>query len=116
MMKKIFIIAGIGLLSLGACKQSMVKSLEAAESLAKAGTGALLLALPDYATVTIKNVKSGKFLEVGGNPALNEKFKDNALLQQWQTSLSGTEMDRWQKNEMSHRGRAFQKMVAAAFA
>ena len=26
------------------------------------------------------------------------------------------EMDRWQKNEMSHRGRAFQKMVAAAFA
>lgn len=26
------------------------------------------------------------------------------------------EMDRWQKNAMSHRGRAFQKMVSSAFA
>jgi len=96
-MKKSFILAGLCLLSLAACRQKMAGSLGTTERLAKAGAGALMLALPDYATVTIKNVKSDKFLEVGGNPVLNEKFRDNALLQQWQTSLSGTEMDRWQK-------------------
>lgn len=80
-MKKSFVTTGICLLSLFACRQNLVET----------------PALPDYATVTLKNVNSDKFLEVGGNPALNEKFKDNALLQQWQTSMSGAEMDRWQK-------------------
>jgi hypothetical protein len=96
-MKKSLLLAGICLLFLTACRQNLVESLETGNGLKNAENGALLLALPDYATVTIKNVKSDKFLETGGNPSLNEKFKDNALLRQWQTSMSGSEMDRWQK-------------------
>jgi len=96
-MKKRLIFLGICVLSITACKQQLVDSAQTRETLNNAKMGALLLALPDYATVTIKNVKSSKFLEVGGNPSLNEKFKDNALMQQWQTSLSGTLQDNWQK-------------------
>jgi hypothetical protein len=96
-MKKRFIFLGICLLSMAACEQRLVDSPETAENLRNAKTGALLLALPDYATVTINNVKSSKFLEVGGDPLQNAKFKDNALLQQWQTSMSGSNQDSWQK-------------------
>lgn len=96
-MKKKLIFLGICVLSMTACRQQLTDSAKTNETLNNAKAGALLLALPDYATVTIKNVKSGKFLETGGNPSLNEKFKDNAILQQWQTSMSGTQQDRWQK-------------------
>jgi len=96
-MKKRLLFLGICVLSITACRQQLVDSAQTRETLNNAKMGALLLALPDYATVTIKNVKSSKFLEVSGNPSLNEKFKDNALLQQWQTSLSGTQQDNWQK-------------------
>jgi len=94
-MKKSLLMAGACLFVLASCKQSLIEPIEKPLS---AGTNvAAALALTDYMTVTLKNVKSDKFLEVGGNPVQNAKFKDNALLQQWETSLSGSEMDRWQK-------------------
>ncbi|SHN43363.1 RICIN domain-containing protein [Chitinophaga sp. CF418] len=53
--------------------------------------------LPDYVTVTLRNVKSNKYMEVSGNPFQNEKYKDSIALQQWELSTSRGEMDRWQK-------------------
>ncbi|WP_245901800.1 RICIN domain-containing protein [Chitinophaga ginsengisoli] len=59
--------------------------------------------LPDYVTVTLRNVKSSKYMEVSGNPILNEKYKDSAALQQWEASISRGETDRWQKWHLIYR-------------
>jgi hypothetical protein len=93
-MKKRFIATGICLLALAACKESLLAPVEKPLEVPSVMNAA---ALTDYMTVTLKNVKSGKFLEVGGNLLQNAKFKDNTLLQQWETSLSGSEVDSWQK-------------------
>lgn len=93
-MKKSLITTGICLLALLACKQSLV---EPVEKPTQANSETDAAALTDYMTVTLKNVKSSKFLEVGGDPIQNAKFKDNALLQQWETSVSGSDVNRWQK-------------------
>lgn len=93
-MKKSLITTGICLLALLACKQSLV---EPVEKPTQANSETDAAAFTDYMTVTLKNVKSSKFLEVGGDPIQNAKFKDNALLQQWETSVSGSDVNRWQK-------------------
>ena len=86
----------ISLLTFMSCKQSLLTPVEKPEN-AQNRVGIVQAITADYITVSIKNVKSSKFLEVAGNPVQNAKFKDNALLQQWETSLSGTETNRWQK-------------------
>lgn len=93
-MKKSLLMAGLCLLTSAACNKSPLTPLEQPKG--EIGTVSSA-ALTNYMTVTIKNVKSDKFLEVAGNPLQNAKFKDNALLQQWQTSISGSDIDRWQK-------------------
>lgn len=93
-MKKSLITTGVCLLALLACKQSLM---EPVEKPTQANSEMNAAALADYMTVTLKNVKSSKFLEVGGDPIQNAKFKDNALLQQWETSVSGSDVNRWQK-------------------
>ncbi|QHS58208.1 RICIN domain-containing protein [Chitinophaga agri] len=93
-MKKSLLMAGLCLLTSAACNKSPLTPLEQPKG--EIGTVSSA-ALTNYMTVTIKNVKSDKFLEVAGNPVQNAKFKDNALLQQWQTSISGSDIDRWQK-------------------
>ncbi|WP_346320871.1 RICIN domain-containing protein [Chitinophaga sp. YIM B06452] len=82
------------LLLMAACRQPLTDD---PVTLDGAKLSVALLAVPDYATVTITNVKSGKYLETGGSPTLNEKFKDNAQLQQWQFSGPAGQMDNWQK-------------------
>ena len=81
-----------------ACKRDVVSN-ESEQTIPRTP----LTSPPDYATVTIKNVNSGKFLEVAGSPTANEKFKDNTLLQQWQVSLSGTETNNWQKWQLIYQ-------------
>ncbi|PUZ28677.1 hypothetical protein DCC81_04110 [Chitinophaga parva] len=82
------------LLVMAACKQDVLKTTTTGTSTVARSP---LTSPPDYATVTITNVNSGKFLEVAGNPTANEKFKDNTLLQQWQLSGSVSAQDNWQK-------------------
>lgn len=95
-MKKSPALLVMGLLTFMACKQGLLTPVEKPQN-AENTVGITQAITADYITVSIKNVKSSKFLEVAGNPVQNAKFKDNALLQQWETSLSGTETNRWQK-------------------
>lgn len=96
-MKKSLIATGIYLLTLTACKQSLLQPAEKSYRSDYIASVVTTAALSDYMTVTINNVRSSKFLEVGGNPLQNAKFKDNALLQQWETSVSGSDINLWQK-------------------
>lgn len=95
-MKKSPALLVMSLLTFMACKQGLLTPVEKPQN-ADNTVGITQAITADYITVSIKNVKSSKFLEVAGNPVQNAKFKDNALLQQWETSLSGTETNRWQK-------------------
>ncbi|ACU62262.1 RICIN domain-containing protein [Chitinophaga pinensis] len=95
-MKKSPALLVMSLLTFMACKQGLLTPVEKPQN-ADNTVGISQAITADYITVSIKNVKSSKFLEVAGNPVQNAKFKDNALLQQWETSLSGTETNRWQK-------------------
>ncbi|SDG23088.1 RICIN domain-containing protein [Chitinophaga filiformis] len=95
-MKKSPALLVMSLLTFMACKQSLLTPVDKPQH-ADNTVGISQAITADYITVSIKNVKSSKFLEVAGNPVQNAKFKDNALLQQWETSLSGTETNRWQK-------------------
>lgn len=65
------------LLVMAACRQPQTNDLAAIDN---KKLSVALLAVPDYATVTLTNVKSGKYLETGGSPTLNEKFKDLSLI------------------------------------
>ncbi|RYD93412.1 MAG: hypothetical protein EOP54_19230 [Sphingobacteriales bacterium] len=51
----------------------------------------------DYAEYTISCVAGGKFIEVTGNPAANEKYKNQAKIVQYAASLSGGVVDGWQR-------------------
>ncbi|QEH43812.1 RICIN domain-containing protein [Chitinophaga sp. XS-30] len=53
--------------------------------------------IPDYATVTLQHIKTGKYLEIGGDLLQNEKFKDSATLQQSGIPVPGGTLKRWQK-------------------
>lgn len=99
-MKSTSIAAGFGLLALVACKQSLVTPIEQPR---QARSEISAAALTDYMTVTLRNVKSNKFLEVAGNHVQNTKYKDNTSLQQWETSVSFGDTDRWQKWHLIYR-------------
>lgn len=56
----------------------------------------------DYGTFTIKCAIGNKFMEIAGNPAYNEKFNNQALIEQWDATTDGT----WQKWQMIYKSTA----------
>jgi hypothetical protein len=94
-MKKQLVLCSVALalLAMQSCKKTESRSQ------ADAATSKLRVAAPvsDYAEYTISCVAGGKFIEVTGNPGANEKYKDQAKLVQYAASISGGEVDGWQR-------------------
>ncbi|MGK9124445.1 RICIN domain-containing protein [Olivibacter sp. SA151] len=95
MTKQVLLTSLCYLLLLCAC-QRVMKEVDQPTSLQ-------LASLPDYGVITLKNVASNKFMEVAGDPLYNNKFDDEAKLQQWETSMSDGAQSRWQKWHLIYR-------------
>lgn len=90
MKKKQLLIPSLCLLLITSACERVMKEVDQAKTVET-------LAVPDYGVVTIRNVATEKLIEVGGDPAYNRKFDDQAQLQQWETSFSEGKVSRWQK-------------------
>lgn len=105
MKRKFLICTAAAVLLVFSCKQNdSLISPEGAQSFHENSAALTASSVSDYGTYTISCVAGGKFIEVGGNPAYNEKFDDQRKLQQWQASISGTgDIDRWQKWQIIYK-------------
>ncbi|MBT1688631.1 RICIN domain-containing protein [Dawidia soli] len=59
-------------------------------------SGTAAAAPSQYGTYTIKNAAGNLFMEVTGNPGVNEKFKDGVKIVQWSATSAGDLWQKWQ--------------------
>ncbi|RYY34048.1 MAG: hypothetical protein EOP46_14695 [Sphingobacteriaceae bacterium] len=93
MKKQLLLLAALAVIAVQGCKKTESRQTDINQLDSKKRVNG---PVSDYAEYKISCVTGGKFIEVNGNPAANQKYQDLQTLGQWQAT-GDDEKDGWQR-------------------